>query len=145
MLQTIFPTHTSIGLLVLRVALSAVFIAHGWPRLFKNGKFEGPGQLAKFLKEMNLPLPGLSAWLIALIETVGVVMLLLGLATRILAVALVLDMLIAITHGHIRMAKARFSGGETIGWEFEFLLLCGALTLFFTGPGLISLDRLIGF
>jgi len=145
MLETIFPFHTSIGLLILRIALSIVFIAHGWPRLFKNGKFEGPGQLATFLKQMNLPLPGIAAWLIALVETVGVVMLLVGLATRILAVALVLDMLIAITHGHIRMAKTRFSGGETIGWEFEFLLLAGALTLFFTGAGLISLDRLIGF
>ncbi len=145
MLQSIFPTHTSVGLLILRVALSVVFIAHGWPRLFKDGKFVGPERLASFLKQMNFPGATPAAWLIMIIETLGVVLLLLGLATRILAIALVLDMLVAITHGHIRLAKSKFSGGETIGWEFEFLLLAGAVVLFFTGPGLISLDRLIGF
>jgi putative oxidoreductase len=144
MLDSIIPLNVDIGLLILRVALSIVFIAHGVPRLYKDGKFHGPTKLIAFLKKANFPLPEVSAWAIALIETVGVVMLLLGLQTRILAVVLILDMLIAITQGHIRLAKSNFSGGETIGWEFEFLLLAGAATLFMTGPGAFSLDRMIG-
>lgn len=144
MLQTIFATHTSTGLLILRVAVAAVMLAHGWSKLFTEGKFTGPGQLAGFLKMLKIPLPGFFAWVVALLETVGAVLLILGLGTRILAIGFAIDMLVAIVNARIGMGKAKFAGGNAIGWEFEFVLLAGAIVLFLTGAGLISLDRLVG-
>ena len=144
MFESIFETHTSVGLLILRVALGVVFLAHGLPKMVTDGKFTGPSQTAGFLKSMNIPLPGFFAWVVGLLETVGAVMLVIGLATRVLAIPFAINMLVATTQARIKMGKAKFAGGGAIGWEFEFLLGAASLVLFFTGPGLISVDRLIG-
>jgi uncharacterized membrane protein YphA (DoxX/SURF4 family) len=57
MLENIFAPFSDWGLLILRVALGIVMIAHGWPKLNPNGPMGGPGGLAGFLKQMGVPLP----------------------------------------------------------------------------------------
>ena len=37
MLESIFAPYSGIGLLILRLALGIVMIAHGWPKLNPNG------------------------------------------------------------------------------------------------------------
>ena len=71
-------------------------------------------------------------------------LLILGLGTRILAVAFLIDMIVATLLVRIGMAKSPFSGGDGIGWEFEFILAAVALALLFTGAGSIALDPLVG-
>ena len=93
---------------------------------------------------MGVPLPIFFAWVVALLETVGAVLLILGLGTRILAVGFVIDMIFAILLARIGMAKSPFAGGEGIGWEFEFILAAAALALLFTGAGSIALDPIVG-
>ncbi len=84
------------------------------------------------------------AWVVALLETVGAVLLILGLGTRILAVGFVIDMVVATRLVRIGMGKSPFSGGQGIGWEFEFILAAVALALLFTGSGRIALDPIVG-
>src|SRR5258705_1468162 len=100
--------------------------------------------MAGFLTQMGVALPVFFAWLVALLDTVGSVLLALGLGVRLLALLFVIDMVMAIWLGRIRAGKAQFAGGGAIGWEFEFILGVGSLALLLLGAGAYSLDVLIG-
>ena len=144
MLETIFAPYSDFGLLILRLALGIVMIAHGWPKLNPNGPMKGPAGFAGWLKQMHVPMPVFFAWAIALLETVGAVLFILGLVTRVLSIGFAIDMFVAITVA-LRPMGAKFTsmeGGPK--WEFEFLLLAVALALVFTGAGSMALDPLLG-
>jgi len=137
MLDKLFAPYAGVGELILRLALGITFIAHGW------GKLNSPAGFAGFLKQIRVPVPLLSAWLVALLETGGAVLLILGLATRLLALGLAIDMLVALLI--VRVGKAPFvSGPQGSGWDFEFLLLVTAFALVFTGAGRFALDAHLG-
>lgn len=142
MLEDLFASTRDLGPLILRIGLALVFWAHGWPKLNPNSEMKGTAGFAGFLKQMGTPLPTFFAWVVALLETVGAVLLILGLGTRILALGFAIDMLVAIYLAKIRMMKAPFSGQN--GWDFEFALMAGSLALLFSGAGSLSLDAFIG-
>lgn len=144
MLENIFSPFSDWGLVILRLALGITFIIHGWPKLNPSGPMKGPAGVAGFFKQLGIPLPLLFAWVVALWETVGAVLLILGLGTRILAIGFAIDMLVAIWLAKRRMMKAAFMDQKVQGWEFEFALLAQALALLFTGAGRIALDRIVG-
>jgi putative oxidoreductase len=127
------------GLLILRLALGAIFIVHGWPKINPNSPMKGLTGFGGFLKSQGVPLPSLLALVVALLETVGAVLLILGIFTRIIALGLAIDMLVAIRLVKFGMQKAGFMDPQKGGWEFEFALMAAALALFFTGPGAIAL------
>jgi putative oxidoreductase len=143
MLDTLLAPYTDIGLLILRIGLALVFIAHGWPKLNPNSPMKGTVGFAAGLKSMGVPLPGVAAWIVALLETFGSLLLIVGFGTRVLAILFVINMLVAIVQARIGMMKSSFAGGNAIGWEFEFILLVSSLLLFFTGAGAYSLDALL--
>ena len=144
MLENIFSPFSDWGLLILRIAMGIIFLAHGWPKLNPNGPMKGPAGFAGFLKQMGVPLPMFFAWVVALMETVGAVLLILGLGTRILAVGFAIGMLVAILVAKIRFMKVGFMAQQATGWEFDFALLASALALLFTGAGSIALDPIVG-
>ena len=144
MLENIFAPYSDWGLLFLRVGMGVLMLFHGWPKLNPNGPMKGPAGFAGFLQQQGVPLPTFFAWVVALLETVGALLLIVGLATRILAIGFAIDMLVAIRLVKIGMANARFSEQDGTGWEFEFILMVVALALLFTGAGSISLDSLLG-
>jgi len=102
MLENIFSPFSDWGLVILRLAMGITFLVHGWPKLNPNGPIKGPAGFAGFLKQMGVPLPMFFAWVVALLETVGAVLLILGLGTRILAVGFAIGMLVAILVAKIR-------------------------------------------
>jgi putative oxidoreductase len=142
MLQNLFGPYADLGLLILRVGLAVVMISHGLPKLNANSPMKGIPGVTGFLKQLNVPMPTFFAWVLALLETVGAVLLIIGLGTRILAVGYVIDMLVAIWLVKMRMMKAPFSGQN--GWDFEFSLLIIALALIFTGSGRYGVDLSLG-
>ncbi|MGQ0551250.1 MAG: DoxX family protein [Armatimonadota bacterium] len=144
MLESMFAPVSDWGLLILRVGLGVIFPFHGWLKLNPNGPAKGPAGFAGFLRQMGVPLPVLSAWVVILLETVGAVLLILGLGTRILALGFAIDMLVAIVLVKRRMMKARFMDEKGTGWEYEFALMVQALALMFTGAGRIALDPILG-
>lgn len=145
MLETIFSSPAAWGLLILRLALAITFWTHGWMKVDPNGPVKGPANFAAGLKQMGVPLPLFFAWVVALLETAGSGLLILGLGTPILAIGFAIDMLVAAMLVKRRMMNAKFMDPKVQGWEFEFVLMAGALSLFFTGAGNLSLDYLLGF
>jgi putative oxidoreductase len=144
MLESILAPYSDWGLLILRVGLAICFLAHAWFKLDPDGPIKGPAGFAGFLKQMGVPLPLFFSWLYILLEGAGSVLLVLGLGTRLIAAGLLIGMIVAIIKVRIGMGKAKFSGAEGIGWEYEFILAVGALALVFTGAGMIGLDRFFG-
>jgi putative oxidoreductase len=126
-----------LGLLILRVGIAIVFFAHGLP------KIKDVGQVAGFFKQAGIPLPGLGGWLVSLWETLGALLLAVGLGTRWVSLGFAFSMLIAIVYVKFRMAKAKFTGQG--GWELEFSLAVATLALVFTGAGAYALDPGLGW
>lgn len=139
MLETIFSPYSDWGLLILRIAAGIVFLAHGWPKLNPNSPIRASGGFSEFLKQIGVPLPIFFAWVVTLLETIGSVLLILGLGTRILAILFAIDMLVAI-YAKTQVMKVGFSSQEATGWELDFLLFAISLALLFTGAGDIALD-----
>lgn len=75
MLDTLFAPYAGGGELILRLALGIVFLAHGLPKL------ENPAELTGLLRKLGMPGARLLAWLVAVLETAGAVLLILGVAT----------------------------------------------------------------
>ncbi len=145
MLDNLLTSPLGWGLLALRLTLGIIFLTHGWMKIDPNGPVKGPANFGAGLKQMGVPLHVLFGWVVALLETVGAVLLILGLATPILAIGFSIDMVVAAFLVKRRIMNAKFMDPKGTGWEFEFALMGGALALFFTGAGPLSLDNLLGF
>ncbi len=144
MLEVLLAPYRDIGPLILRVVLGLIFLYHGWPKLNPNSPIKGVAGFAGFLTQMRIPLPLFFGWVVALLETVGAVLLIVGLATRILAILAAIEMLVAILVAKRGFMKVGFMSQQTTGWEFDFALLAGFLALLFTGSGRWALDAVIG-
>lgn len=120
-----------LGLLLLRVSMGVVFTYHGYAKLFAN-----PERARHFFVAIGLT-PVMSN-VAGTIELFGGLMLLVGLYTRFAAVAIAVEMAVAIW-------KAHSAEGILAINEYEYaLVLCGAaLALATTGAGKASLDYAI--
>jgi len=125
------PIQQQFGIAILRIIAGVVFVAHGAQKVFVYG-FGGVGGA---FAQMGVPMPTVMGPIIALIELFGGVALIVGLFTRVAALALACDMLGAIILVHA-------AGGFFLPKGLEFvLMLCGsALALLFAGPGALSVD-----
>ena len=123
------------GLATLRVALAVVFFAHGAQKVFQYGI---PGVTQGFT-QMGVPLPGITAPLVAGLELVGGLLLLVGLLTRPIALLLAIDMLAAMLLVHLKNGFFLPNGVE-----FTLILFAASLALVMTGAGALSLDAVIG-
>ena len=122
------------GLLILRGVLGITFITHGWPKLM-----DGASGTAEFFGMLGIPVPGVSAWLITLLEVFGGFALVLGLLVPVFSALLIIHMLVGILLVHLPEGWFVVGPG-TGGAEFSVLLIAGLLTLILTGPGRPALD-----
>jgi len=125
------PANLDLGLLVLRVALAAVLLYHGVPKLMNFSATVGAFQ------SMHLPAPSLTAGFALIAEVIGGILLLIGVAVDIAALLVIVDMLGAIALVHWPNGFDFTKGG----WEHPFTILCMALTLALTGPGRRTIKR----
>ena len=122
-----------LGLLVLRLALGTVMIAHGYQKVFG-----GMPQFTGMLSHMGIP--GWMGYLTAAAEFGGGILLVIGFLTRLAALAIFIDMLVAIFKVHLHNGLFSKNGG------FEFPMVCGAIafSLIWSGAGPIAIDWLWG-
>jgi putative oxidoreductase len=124
------------------------FAAHG---LAKLGR--GPEHFAVILQALGVPAPALAAWATSLLELVGGLCLVAGLAVVPLAGPLAVVMLTALFGVHlrygfssIRLLAVTAEGAKfgPIGYELNLLYLAGLLALGIGGAGPLSLDAVLG-
>jgi putative oxidoreductase len=127
-MRRLLPFNPDLGLLLLRVVLGIVMLAHGVPKLLHFGG------VAQGFTGMGVPAPMLAAAFATVVEAVGGLFMLLGVATDIVGVLFAIDMLGAIIFVH---ASKGFSAGKG-GFEFPLVLLTMALTIALAGPGRYS-------
>ncbi|HYL11762.1 MAG TPA: DoxX family protein [Terriglobales bacterium] len=121
-----------LALLILRLVLGAIMIAHGYGKVF--------GGTQKFVHMVSgLGLPGWMAYLSAAAEFGGGILLVLGLITRLAALAVLVDMLVAISKVHFKNGLMGLSG-----YEFPLAVAAIAFALIFFGAGPIALDHIRG-
>jgi len=126
-------------LLVLRLLLGVVFLAHGAQKAF--GAFGGPGLagMAGFLGSLGMQPPRFWAVVAAYGELLGALLVALGLFTPLGALLIAATMAVATIKVH--GPKGFFI--QNGGYEHALVLLVLALALAVAGPGAYSLDALL--
>lgn len=117
-----------LGILVLRVILGVIMIAHGKEKVF--------GGMAHHVQTViHLGMPGWMAYLSAGAEFFGGILVLAGLFTRFAALAICINMCVAIAGVHWK--NGLMGAG---GYQFPISLAAIAFALIFFGGGPIALD-----
>ncbi|WP_395807962.1 DoxX family protein [Archangium minus] len=121
--------------LLIRVMVGAVFLSEGIQ------KFLFPGELGvgRFTK-IGLPAPEVLAPFVGVVEIVGGTLLLLGLMTRLAAVPLIINMLVAIASTKVPILLQRGFWNMAHDSRTDFSMLLGSLFLLLVGAGPRSLD-----
>jgi putative oxidoreductase len=131
------------GPAVLRLAIGAVFVAHGAQKLFGIWGGGGLAGTAAFFGQLGLTPAYPLALLIGLIEFAGGLMLIAGALTLYVALALALNMLVAIWKVHLAngfFLNWSMVAGQGHGYEFNLALIGALVSLMLTGPGAFSVD-----
>ncbi len=102
-------------------------------------KVKNISAIAEWFSSMNIPLPLLNAYLATITEITGVILLTLGLATRLISFPLIFVMLVAIFTVHLEHG---FEAGKN-GFEIPLYYIIMLVSLIISGPGKFSLDYFI--
>lgn len=137
MFRTLIRTWPVWMPLPIRLAMGAIFVAHGSQKVL--GRFNGPGLRA--WTALNTPFPFMRpAWLwmgaAAFAEFVGGILVLLGLFTRVGAFFIAVTMLTAIIGVHWPNFFANNNG-----LEYPVALLAMSVALLISGGGHLSIDK----
>jgi len=127
-------TGRNLGLLVLRVGFGLGLATHGYSKLF-GGHI---ADFAKFAVEpMGFPMPLVFAYFSGLAEFAGGLFVAVGLLSRLTTVPVIINLGVALAMVHLK------HGDPFQKMELAVVYLACAVTVLLTGPGAISIDRLI--
>jgi putative oxidoreductase len=130
------PEMADAAALLLRVSLALMFFAHAW---LKIAVFT-PAGAAKYFESLGVP--GLFAYPTIAAEIAGGILLLLGVGTRWVAIALIPLMLgtIVLEHGKNGWLFTNKGGG----WEYPAFWIVGLVALALLGDGTAALGPMLG-
>lgn len=115
------------AILLLRIGVGLIFTLAGW------GKLTGIEGVQQFFGQAGIPMANLMAWVVALTEFVGGLMVLTGTWIRIPTVLLSIIMVVAIL-------KVKMSMGFD-AMRIDIMLLVANLALYMLGSGTYSIDH----
>jgi uncharacterized membrane protein YphA (DoxX/SURF4 family) len=149
--ERVFGSRAPAAVLLVRISVGWVFVSEGIQ------KFVYPGELAagRFAK-IGIPAPHLMGPFVGAVETICGALILAGLATRLAAIPLVIDMIVALVSTKVPMLLGRGFLGfaapspSKVGLaamlheaRTDLAMLFGALFLLLVGAGPISADAVI--
>jgi len=118
------------GVTVVRVSTGVIFLVHGVQKFVG-----GLGGVTAFFAKVGIPAPGVMGPFVAILEVVGGVLLIVGLATRWISLLFAIEMIVTTLWVQI---PAR-------GWnasDLDRALLASSLLLVLAGSGIASLDAI---
>ncbi len=124
---SVFLVYKDVALLLLRLVVAGIFLAHGWPKL-KNLK-----TTAANFNMMEFKPGWFWGTYIALLETVGSLMLVLGVGTQIAALLFAGQMAVVVIWK--KMKGQNLAGG----YELDLILAAASLALATSGGGMFTL------
>ncbi|HEX4443714.1 MAG TPA: DoxX family protein [Galbitalea sp.] len=128
-----------VAALLLRVIIFAVMFFHGTQKLFGWWGGRGLDGAEAFFTSLGFRPPRLVALVASTTETIASVLLLLGLVTP-LAVAMLIGVFTNIAAIHVRNGLE----SKKHGFELELVMFGSVAAVGLLGPGLVSLDSLLG-
>lgn len=123
------------ALLLSRILLGVILIAHGWDKFQITG-LEG---VSGYFDSLGIPAAAVAAPAVALIEIIGGALLILGLFTPIVSIIITVVMVGAALFAHLSNGIFVTNGG----WELVGAIAAGTLALAALGAGRYSMDALL--
>ena len=144
MFHKLFSTSNDYTLTIVRLVLGLTFFMHGAQKML--GWFGGygfHGSMGFFTQQLGIPAP--LAFLAICAEFFGGLGLLVGLLSRIAALGIIVNMLVAIaTVHHVNGFFMNWTGQqEGEGFEYHLLAIALAIVVLIKGSGAVSIDRAI--
>jgi len=124
-------------LLLVRLYWGWQFIQTGW------GKLHNISGVTNYFTQLGLPLPHLTVIFIALLEFGGGILMVLGLASRLIAVPLIINMLVAYIVADREALLSFFKDPGKFYVADPYTFLFASLMILVFGPGRFALDALI--
>lgn len=136
-LSPLFVYGQSAFLLFIRIYWGGQLAHNGW------GKLHNLDKVTEFFQSINVPFPGPTAHMVAMLEFFGGILLLIGLGSRLISAILTINLLNAYWFGDHDALLSFFSdpGKFYAADPFTFLFVAVIVLLF--GPGFLSVDALI--
>lgn len=123
-----------VALLIARIALGGVMLAHGWRRW----QVDGVGKQIEYLQQFDTPYANWAVWGSIILELVGGLFLIVGVLTPLVALAFVVQQVLIIVWAKW-FAGPYLSDG---GWEYNLILAALGLVFLVFGAGRASVDQL---
>ncbi|HEY1268130.1 MAG TPA: DoxX family protein [Candidatus Binatia bacterium] len=143
-MDLLFSTDPVLSLFILRVVLGIIFFAHGAQKVL--GWFGGHGLKATVGSMTSMGLPAPIAYMVCFFEFLGGLGLIVGLLTRLDALAISIVMVGAIATVHAKngfFINWEMAPGKGHGIEANLAFLAMAVALILDGGGWLALDQLI--
>jgi uncharacterized membrane protein YphA (DoxX/SURF4 family) len=123
-----------LGALILRVTLGVLFFIHGLVK-FQGGIENIVGWFE------SIGLPGFMAYGVALLEMLGGIALIIGLATRLVSALFALLMIVATLK--VKLSIGLLGNGQMAGYELDLAFLAMAVYLAINGSKVLSVSQFI--
>src|SRR6201981_1151831 len=124
-------------LLLVRLYWGWQLIESGW------GKLHNLPKVTDFFTSLNLPMPAQMAVFISCVEFFGGVFLMLGLLSRLTALVLTVNLIMAYVIGDREALKSFFSDPDKFAAAAPYVFLIASLIILIMGPGKICVDTLL--
>jgi putative oxidoreductase len=125
-------------LLFVRLYWGWQLIESGW------GKLHHLDKVTEFFTSLNLPMPGITAVAISSLEFFGGIFLAIGLVSRLTALVLTINMLMAYITADREALFSIFSDPDKFYAAAPYTFLIASLLILIFGPGKIAVDSVIG-
>lgn len=123
--------NKNLAFLLLRIGVGLIFVLAGW------GKLTGIENVQGFFGNVGIPMAGIMAWVVAIVEFVGGIMVLVGYKIKLPSLLLAFIMVVAIL-----TVKLGGDGGFS-GMRVDIMLLVTSLALAILGSGGYSVDGML--